>query len=266
MAGDAQGCPVCRGTGYAIERRDGIEVAVVCGCRRGASTGATLAAARVPARYEHCTIDGFEVWSRDPGSRNLQARAQRRTREFVDCYPDVDKGLLFMGSVGTGKTHLAVAALRELVRTKGARGLYVNALDLVQELQMAFDGGGASREEVLRPVTDSELLVLDELGAGRLTEWVRDLLYYVINARYMSRRVTVFTTNFLDAPQPPRGDEKAGIGAGGPEAGKGERWQETLADRISERLRSRLYEMADVVELRGEDYRARHGGRPGGRR
>ena len=256
-----QSCPLCRGTGFTIETRNGIEIAVACGCRRAGAGGTLLAAARIPPRYRHCTIESFEVWSGDLGSRNLQARARRRTREFVDCYPGVDGGLLFMGSVGTGKTHLAVAALKELVQTKGVRGLYVNALDLVQQLQMSFDGGGPTREDILGPVTDTELLVLDELGAGRLTDWVRELLYYVINSRYMAERVTVFTTNYLDSPQPPRAE---GLG-GAQETGKGERWQETLADRISERLRSRLHEMAEVIELRGEDFRARRAGRGGGR-
>jgi DNA replication protein DnaC len=192
----------------------------------------------------------------------LQARARRRTTEFIDTYPGVDRGLLYMGNVGTGKTHLAVAALKELVETKGAGGLYVNFLELVQQLQMSLDGGGVSREDILGPVTRVDVLVLDELGGGRLTEWVRDLLYYVINSRYMTKKVTIFTTNYLDSPQPVRNDSTTGRGADShrPSAHLGsgiERWQETLADRISERLRSRLFEMCEVVELRGEDYRAR---------
>jgi DNA replication protein DnaC len=206
-------------------------------------------------------VDGFEVWSADPGARNLQVQARRRTREFVDCYPRVEQGLLYMGAVGTGKTHLAVAALKELIETKSAKGLYVNFLELVQQLQMSFDAVGPSREEILGPVTSVELLVLDELGAGRLTEWVRDLLYYVINSRYMAGRLTLFTSNYLDSPQPLRGSES--LPAASRPSGAAERWQETLADRISERLRSRLFEMCEVVELRGEDYRARtsRGGR-----
>jgi DNA replication protein DnaC len=257
-------CPLCGDTGFVIERRGGLDVAVRCTCRARGRTGALLAASRIPPRYQHCTVEGFEIWSADPGSRNLQTRARRVTREFVDCYPRVELGLLYMGSVGTGKTHLAVAALKELVETKGARGYYANFLELVQQLQMSFDGG-ASREGILTPVTEADVLVLDELGAGRLTEWVRDLLYYVINSRYMAKKVTLFTTNYLDAPQPPRHGE--GVASQRPDGSPGslaERWQETLADRISERLRSRLFEMSEVVELRGDDYRA-HSAR-GGRR
>ena len=268
MLAIAQPCPVCGGTGFVIERRQGVEVAVRCPCRTQGRADALLAAARIPARYQHCTVDGFEIWSADPGSRALQSMARRRTREFIDCYPKVEQGLLYMGSVGTGKTHLAVAALKELVLTKGAQAYYANFLELVQQLQMSFDGRGASRDEILGPVTEADLLVLDELGAGRLTGWALDLLYYVINSRYMARKVTIFTSNYLDSPQPMRGDARGGGGAesyhaASPSGTGSERWQETLADRISERLRSRLFEMCEVVELRGEDYRARssRGGR-----
>ena len=268
MAQPAQFCPVCRGTGFAIQQRDGTEVAVRCSCRRGRSPESLLAAARVPPRYRHCTIEGFEIWAVPPASRQDQANARRKTREFVDCYPGVERGLLFMGSIGTGKTHLAVAALKELAVTKGVNGLYVNAVQLVQQLQISFDGGGASKEEILAPVTETELVVLDEIGAGRLTDWVRDLLYYVINSRYMAQRVTIFTSNYLDAPALPVGHQ-AFPGAVAPDAAmaypqaRPAAYVESLADRISERLRSRLYEMADVVELRGEDYRARKGGQAG---
>jgi DNA replication protein DnaC len=261
-------CPACAGTGWIIERRDGTEVAVRCSCRRRIGADAAARASRIPPRYRHCTVDGFEVWAPPPHD-HLQAKAKRLTREFIDAYPGVDKGILFMGNVGTGKTHLAVAALAELATSKGVRGLYVNALDLVQQLQISFDGSGPGREAILKPITDAELLVLDELGAGRLTEWVRDLLYFVINSRYMGRGITICTTNYLDAPQPPLPRRATGGFVstprlvGGGEGESGERWQETLAERISERLRSRLFEMCDVVELYGQDYRARRFGFPG---
>ncbi len=266
MLASARGCPLCGDTGFTIERRDGLEVAIRCACRRDRKAEALLAAARIPPRYQHCTVEGFEIWN--PDDPTLR-RARDRTREFIDCHPRVERGLLFMGNVGTGKTHLAVAALKELILTKTTQGLYSNFLELVQQLQMTFDGGGPSREEVLQPVTEADVLVLDELGAGRLTEWVRDLLYYVINSRYMANRVTIFTTNYLDFPQPPRGGSRDGDAAAyrppAQEVAASDRWQETLADRISERLRSRLFEMCDVIELRGEDYRARARAR-GGRR
>lgn len=243
-----------------LASRGGREVAARCECRQERARALALRSARIPARYQHCTIDGFELWN--PQDPSL-AEARKRTREFVDCYPAVDKGLVFMGKVGTGKTHLAVAALQELVVGKAVRGLYVNALELVQQLQLSFEGGSPSREEILAGVSDAEVLVLDELGAGKLTDWVRDVLYFVINNRYMAKRITLFTTNYLDAPQPPRRAPGGQQSEAYPIAS--ERWQETLADRISDRLRSRLHEMCDVIKLYGEDYRVRLAGRSGRR-
>jgi DNA replication protein DnaC len=259
-----QTCERCGGSGWVITLQEGREVAARCWCRKTRALEAQLAASKIPARYRHCTIESFELWNPKDPTLN---EARNRTREWVDCYPGVERGLVFMGKVGTGKTHLAVAALQELITTKGARGLYVNSLELVQQLQMAIEGGSPSREEILSAVTETELVVVDELGAGKLTEWVRDLLYYVVNTRYMSKRTTIFTTNYLDAPQlltrpnASRGGlELVAAEAGG---GSGERWQESLADRISDRLRSRLYEMCDVIKLYGDDFRARRGKRGG---
>jgi DNA replication protein DnaC len=220
-------------------------VAVRCRCRRERRRGALLAAARIPARYLSCSLDTFEIWD---GSNPSLAQALRATREFVDAYPAGGKGILYMGPAGIGKTHLAVAALKEVVLSKGARGLYVNFLALVQELQMSFDGGGPRREEILGPVVDSHLVVLDELGAGKLSPWVSELVYYVVNSRYMARRITLVTTNYLDYPK-----------AAG---------QESLEDRVTVPVRSRLFEMCELLDMRagkqGGDYRQfknPHGGR-----
>jgi DNA replication protein DnaC len=236
-----------------------------CQCLEEWRRESVLTEAAIPERYQHCTVESFEIWNeRDPSL----VKARKSTQEFIDTFPSAERGMLFMGRVGTGKTHLAVAALRAVILDRGVRGLYINATDLIQQLQMTIDGGGPSREQVLRPVIEVELLVLDELGACRPTEWVLDQLYYVINSRYMRRRLTLVTTNFLDSPQPMRArTPKQGgeVPSRTPAPDVVDRWQETLSDRISDRLRSRLYEMCESIELRGEDYRARER-TPGGRR
>ncbi len=232
-------CPICQGTGWAIERRDGREVAVPCRCRRERSRAALLRAGHIPARYLHCTTESFQLWNaKDPSLK----QARNATRRFIDAWPRVEKGLLFTGRTGTGKTHLAVAAVQELILTKGVRGLYVNFVELVLQLQMSFDSGGGNREEILSPVVNAELLVLDELGAGKPTPWVLDLLYYVVNARYMEHRITLFTTNFKDSTPREGGEDVL-------------RREESLADRVSATVRSRLYEMCQEVKLYGDDYR-----------
>jgi DNA replication protein DnaC len=239
-------CQQCRDTGWVIETRRGREVAVRCQCREDRRGGALLAACRIPQRYSECTLDNFEVdW--DPGTPSIR-QAWQIAKRFVAGFPDVRQGLLFQGPAGIGKTHLAVASLRELVQGHGVRGLYVNLVELVQALQAAFDGGSRARDEILAPVVEADVVVLDEMGAGKVSEWTMDLLYFVVNKRYMDVKLTLATTNYIDVPR--RGDAGTLTEAGNA-AGRQPWQQESLADRVGVRVRSRLYEMCELVDMRG---------------
>ncbi len=145
-----------------------------------------------------------------------------------------------MGTCGVGKTHLATATLRGLI-DKGARCLFFEFGMLLKEIQNSYDPVSQTSElKVLAPVYDAEVLVLDELGASKPTDWVRDTMMQIIGTRYNNRRLTVFTTNYLDARCHPA--------------------DETLEDRIGVRLRSRLFEMCRTVIVEGENYRRRFDG------
>jgi DNA replication protein DnaC len=220
-------CPICNGSGW--EAADGGKVRR-CRCLESARVDRLLAEARIPKRYEHCDLDSYLP------NDETQKSAKKYVQRFLDRYPQIDVGLLLLGTCGVGKTHLAVALLKRVIAEKGDSGLFYDFRDLLREIQASWNSISQTSElEVLRPVLEAKVLVLDELGANKPTEWVRDTIAHIINCRYNDKKLTIFTSNYLDAPAKP-GDE-------------------SLTDRIGTRLRSRLYEMCREVEIKGMDFR-----------
>ena len=202
--------------------------------------------ARIPQRYAHCTLDSYDTHF--PSSNRTLEAALMKARGFVNAYPSgtSGNGILMNGSIGVGKTHLAVGMLQALIQERGAKGLFYDYRDLLKQVQNSYNRSVDVTElEILQPVFDAEVLVLDELGASKPTDWVWDTVAHILNTRYNDRRTTIITTNYPNRP-PLGADEN------GPRLAVRE---ETLGDRIGERMRSRLQEMCVVVEMTGEDFR-----------
>ena len=242
-------CQICFGTGTRLDSAKG---AALCDCRRSNSGARALDAARIPPRFRECSFHNYYP------KNDSQYFAHSFASRLVAEYPAVETGLLFMGSVGVGKTHLAIAVLRDLIEKKGVTCLFYESGSLLKAIQDSYNPVSQTSEmRVLAPVYQADVLVLDELGATVPTNWVRDTLYQIINTRYNNKKLTIFTTNYLDEPRPAAEEN--------PDAGDqkrrrtfaADRLQEmtTLEERIGTPLRSRLYEMCKKVKIEGEDYR-----------
>ena len=226
----SQDCPLCGDSGWK-QTADASGV-VRCDCHRRASSRRLIQSAAIPSRYQHNTFDNFdtgEVFDASLGAAKLLCS------RYVERYEALDYGLLFMGPPGIGKTHLGVAVLRALIERYGIAGVFVDYRDLLRSIQDSYNPISQTSEmEILKPVLKADVVVLDELGARRPTNWVSDTVNHIINERYNDDRITLITTNYQDEP-----------GAEVP----------SLEERVGIRLRSRLYEMCRPVRMRGGDYR-----------
>ena len=166
----------------------------------GAGAEAT-AAAQIPARYMDCTLDAFDPSY--PGADPTLGRALQTARKFAETYPvdTAGRGLLFVGTAGLGKTHLAVGILRRLIQERGAPGLFCDYRELLKSIQNSYNPEVRTTElELLKPVFAAEVLVLDDLGAQKPNEWVWDTVALILNTRYNDRQTTIITTNYPDLP------------------------------------------------------------------
>jgi len=231
--GSEGACPYCFGTGMEVVPGVG---ARRCRCQSPDYRERLFRAARIPPRYQHCNLANYDM-----GDSESLWKAKIEAQKILDDFLEIDgRGLLFMGAVGVGKTHLAVALLHELIERYQVRGLFYQFGALLRQIQDSYNPVSQTSEmKVLEPVFNADVLVLDELGASKPTDWVRDTMMQIINTRYNDKRLTIFTTNYSDK----RKNESDPT--------------ELLEDRIGVALRSRLYEMCRTVEIEGEDYRKR---------
>jgi DNA replication protein DnaC len=256
-------CPICDDTGWkqAAEGR-----VTRCDCRLRVRGETLEESARIPRRYRGCEISNFQTDLSDTNGepdRSL-SHARLMAHKFVEDYPIDRTGLLFVGPNGTGKTHLAVAVIKELMRTKNVPCLFCDYRELLKQIRNSYNPSVQATElDVLRPIFETEVLVIDDLGAFSTTQWERDTVSYILNKRYNDERTTIITTYLLDRPSPIA--EQSENPPSSPGFGRNKNLEEaraalrdrTLGERIGDQMRARLHEMCRKVEIQARDYRER---------
>jgi len=256
-------CTLCDDTGWK-PASDGRVVKCDCRLRQ---RGATIEeGARIPRRYSKCSFENFITELPDLTSTEHQSlhTARFRAGRFVEEYPNDKMGLLFIGPTGTGKTHLGVAVIRQLMDMKGVSCLFVDYRELLREMRQSYNPQVQATEmDVLRPVLETEVVLIDDLGSSATqSTWERDTVGYILNKRYSDERTTIITTYLLDRASP---IAEVAPENPSPSFGRNKSLDEaraalrdrTLGERIGDQMRARLHEMCRKVEIQARDYRER---------
>lgn len=153
-----------------------------------------------------------------------------------------DNGLYIHGPVGTGKTFLCYAIMKECRKLRhGGRIVMSPVNEIFMKIKNTFrrDYDGMAEESIIAEYAGSadswkynpiQTLIIDDLGVERPTDWAQETLYAIIDRRYRDCRQTIFSSNYsLDE----------------------------LSERIGDRITSRIAEMCKVIELKGKDRRVK---------
>jgi DNA replication protein DnaC len=247
-------CPECNGTGWKIVEQDELSGASRCSCQLAQRAQRVVAGADIPPLYQNASFDNFLLPRDNPIAYRELTEVFMAVRGYAREFPNTKKpGILLMGDTGTGKTHLASAAFRAIL-AKGFEGLFFDYQNLLDRIRSGYDASSNSGDkETYRVAMDKEILLLDDLGAHRVTDWVEDTVTSILTYRCNNRKPLIATTNLIDQDAGFNTFEKNAVGKID--------HRTTLTERIGPRARSRLFEMCRVIKMPViDDFRVRRQG------
>jgi len=239
-------CPDCAGHRVVTSLQDGLLTASPCKCRELDTRILLYNRARIPARFANTWIEDFD------DSHASQKEMKYALLKHRDTFTPGEPGLLLWGEPGVGKTHLLCGLVGYLAIERGLSCRFIDIMRLIMDLKKAY-AEGRWDSEVISPLLEVDVLVIDELGKGKNSEFELDILDQLISSRYNAGRTIHCTSNYRLESGPPGVD---GTGQGHPGA-----LPTNLRARIGDRIFSRLHEMCRLFHLEGEDYRKRGFGR-----
>lgn len=253
-------CEKCRDSGWVLSKRVK-NTYVRCSCYRDLQVDRLVERSNIPQMFRDVSLSDFPSGA---GEKSHLQRSVSQVTEYCLTFGywprNLPTGLLIQGNFGVGKTHLACAVLNELVNEKQHSVYFVDFAQFLNRLRSTFNpDSDITNSEVLEPVLRSDVLLIDDLGAEKPSEWVEDILGMIVNTRYLERKPVIITTNYIDPLETLLQlcvvNEEEAKELAKPLSDYQRARGKTLEQRIGPRLRSRIYEMCLPILLFGKDRR-----------
>jgi len=227
-------CGICNDSGWEKTEKEGKEFLRKCKCQGLNSFVRRCRAANIPDLFIGAKLNDFQL----KGHTEHLKPVIRDMKNFVSQYPGVQEGIILHGVVGIGKTRILASIASEIIKKGHSLDVfYIDWNDIFRDLDARDSNNFRDYpviNELLNRMKNASLLLIDELGSVELNQWIHNNIYHVLNYRYNIKKITLFATNYFDETD-------------------GER--PTLTQRIGDRVRSRIYEMAKPYHMNGLDYR-----------
>lgn len=239
-------CPDCQGTGMVVRTVDGDRVASPCRCNSLDRRIQLFNDAHVPGKFTGRWIEDLEETHRS------QKEIKYRLLKYRESYRHTEPGFLLWGEPGVAKTHLLCGLIGYLTLERGISCRFIEFMRLIMDLKRAYSKGEWD-SAVIAPLLSTEVLVIDELGKGRNSDFELDILDQLISSRYNAQRTIHCTSNYN--PDGAAGGRRPADLTGGLEAAIYGQAAVGLRERVGDRIFSRLHEMCRFVQIQGTDFR-----------
>ena len=196
-------CPVCRGSGWEFVEEDGMSFAKECKCgiRKQEALSKKLRFANIPDAFSEVRMENFreDIYKREDSEMVIKKdlKAVNWWLENIDDMKDQGMGLyMYSSTKGSGKTRMAASIANELIYSNGLSVKFATSVQILNEIKASWNQeDGMSEHQLLEDLSKAEVLIIDDFGIEKVKDWIEEKLYHVINARYINRLITIFTSN-----------------------------------------------------------------------